>query len=365
MNIILNNRLSDVENLLRNRQVLSVFGMPGSGISLFLRELAKSNLAKPFYVDVFGLTELSSKGLFAALAEKLDIKIDDLEESKLVTECIKKLESLTKNKSRVAIYFGGFDQLKSVLNSDLIQSLQSLERSCAGNVVLIFGLCESLPRLLNDKVFDAALRLFSNAYYLKPYSNEELRYLMSLYGPLYWEKLPNLENSIKLSGGHFQLLLSLLGSQREISDSLDMHYKLLFKNLYDHLHGPDRTTLRRVARNTKRLQASDYLIGTGIVQQEGESFQLFSPLFKQYLLEINGKRLPVKEQRLFSLLKRNLDYTVSKQEIFDTVWKDEEVASEWALNALVYRLRKHPAFLAKNYMIENQKKLGYTLSRND
>ena len=60
---------------------------------------------------------------------------------------------------------------------------------------------------------------------------------------------------------------------------------------------------------------------------------------------------------------------VSKDEIFAQVWpeKSEDVTgksdlpTDWALDALIYRLRKHPFMKANNYIIESQKKVGYTL----
>ncbi|MBI2597455.1 winged helix-turn-helix domain-containing protein [Candidatus Daviesbacteria bacterium] len=53
---------------------------------------------------------------------------------------------------------------------------------------------------------------------------------------------------------------------------------------------------------------------------------------------------------------------VSKDEIFTEVWGEEsENATDWALDALIYRLRKHPFLKAHGYIIESYKKVGYSL----
>jgi len=76
-------------------------------------------------------------------------------------------------------------------------------------------------------------------------------------------------------------------------------------------------------------------------------------------------KLPAKEKALFSLLKKRLNMVVSKDQIFEHIWEsDPESASDWALNALIYRLKKNPGFLASGYVIENHKKLGYSMLKS-
>ncbi len=361
MKKVINNRSTAVATMLSQRQTVSVLGMPGSGISLFLKELCKANLGHSVYIDVFGISQLTSLELFRTLAASLGVKSIGDSDTLIVKECIKRLEQLTRTKGTVIIYFAGFDQLVNVLDTSLLQHLQALARCADGKVKLVFGLCISLKKLIPDALFDSGLRLFGNRYYLKPHSSDELKYLLETYGPPGWSSAPNLEGMIKLSGGHFQLLMTLLSHQADLSDIPTKPADPLFKNLYDHLLGPQRTIVRNLAQG-RHLKASDeYLQGIGMVAPHGT---LFSPLFSDYLAGLYGQRLPAKEQRLFSLLKRSLGSVVPKRVIIDTVWKDSEVGSEWALNALIYRLRKHPAFVAKGYTIENHKKVGYILTKN-
>lgn len=362
MNVILKNRLHAIRKLLNQHSAVSVMGMPGSGISLFLRELSQTSLGKSIYLDVFSLPALSADGLLRTLAEKLEVSLADDSTENLMEGCNNTLKELSKKHGRIVIYFAGFDQLQSALTHELIQGLQSLVRN-NDKVRLVFGLCVDAQRLFDNQLLDIGLRLLDNPYYLHTYSHNELKHLLGLYGPVGWQKRPNLQTALDLSGGHFQLLLHLLNNQHEIADSQDTYSRLLFKNLYSHLGNQDRMIVRKIANGSNKLRPSNYLRGIGMVQEHKGAYVLFSPLFSQYIAGLSNKRLPAKERRLFLLLKKSVGYVVSKDGIKQAVWGDE-IVSDWALNALVYRLRKHPAFTAQNYTIENHKKLGYVLQKN-
>lgn len=363
MNIVIKNRQVAIARLLENHQTLSIMGMPGSGISLLLKELSKSDLGHPVYVDVLGLPELTADALFRALARSLNIDASKpASHAELLQNCLHKLEKLTDTHGKVIVYFAGFDQLAPTLDASLLQGLQSLARSCNGNVKLLFGLCISLKKLIPDNLFDTGFRLFGNVYYLENYSQDELRHYLSLYGPAGWEKTKDLDRKLLLAGGHFQLLLVLLSNQQDISDGRTELVHLVFKNMYDFMLGPQRTILRNIASGNTKIPQDEYLLGIGMVRQTHSGYELFSPLYTSYLENMHSKRLPAKERRLLLVLKRSMGRVVSKQEIKEVVWGDD-IVSDWALNALVYRLRKHPAFIAHNYTIESHKKFGYALQK--
>ncbi len=364
MNIVIKNRKEEVARLLEHHQTLSIMGMPGSGISLLLKELSKSDLGYPVYVDIFGLPELTSEALFHALARALNVHLaDSASSTEVLQSCLRKLEQLSATHGRIVIYFGGFDQLATALDGPMLQRLQSLARSCDGSVKLLFGLCVSLKKLIPDHLFDTGFRLFGNVYYLGSYSEDELKHYLSQYGSVGWENAEDIDYKLTQAGGHFQLLLVLLNNQQEISDGQTELVHLVFKNMYDFLLGPQRTILRNIALGNNRIHRDEYLVGIGMVNQKPTGYELFSPLYKDYLETMRNQRLPAKERRLFLLLKRNEGRVVSKEELKDRVWGGE-IVSDWALNALVYRLRRHPALLAKNYSIDNHKKLGYALHKN-
>ncbi len=357
MNIVIKNRLPEIQRLLHAHPTLSIMGMPGGGISILLKELARTNTGHSVYIDVFGLPALSSEDLFRNLATELGITKPCKDLADTIRACVDRLQELTRSSGRVVIYFAGFDQLADALDAQLLQGLQALTRNNS-EVRLVFGLCISLKKLIPDAYFDSGLRLFSNKYYIGGYSPAELRYWLGLYGPENWENTSDLDAKLALSGGHLQLLLLLLGNRPEINDGQNESISLLFKNLYQLLLGPQRTIVRSLGQG-KKAANDEYLSGIGMVNRKDE---LFSPLFVTYLRAYYRPQLPAKERRLFLLLKKHLGQTVSKQVIMDTVWQDD-IVSDWALNALVYRLRKHPAFLSRNLVIENHKKLGYALVR--
>lgn len=93
----------------------------------------------------------------------------------------------------------------------------------------------------------------------------------------------------------------------------------------------------------------------------GVRFELFTPLLAEYIKTNFPIKLPVKESKLFKLLRKNIGNIVSKDEIFTSVWGETSEATDWALDALIYRLRKHPFIKAQGYIIESHKKVGYTL----
>lgn len=355
MNIIINNRLEDIKEVLRDHQTLSVMGMPGGGISVLLKELTTSDLGHPIYIDVFGLPSLTPDELFYKVANELGISNPIGDSSEVIKSCIQRISELTSQKGRVVLYFAGFDQLAGVIDGKLLQGLQAIVRSNT-QVRLVFGLCVSIKKLIPDTYFDSGLRLFGNKYYIGGYSRPELEYWLSQYGPESWQERKDVDKEIQLSGGHLQLLLTLLNESSELTDRRNESADLLFKNLYALLPGPQRTIIRSSALG-KKVPNDEYLRGIGIIDKQG---QLFSPLFTNWVAATQRTQLPVKERRLYMLLKKNIGKVVSKDEIMEVVWKGE-IVSEWTLNALIYRLRKHSSFQSKGLLIENHKKLGYQM----
>lgn len=99
-----------------------------------------------------------------------------------------------------------------------------------------------------------------------------------------------------------------------------------------------------------------------MVKKVGHKYQLFTPLLADYIKSHSSIKLPAKEKRLFQLLSKNLGQITRKELIYEAIWIGEDDAgSEWALNALIYRLRKNPFFISQDYIIENHKKEGYVM----
>lgn len=178
------------------------------------------------------------------------------------------------------------------------------------------------------------LTFYSKYLYFKPYSDNDLKKLLKI-EEVQPVKNVDLEKLIELSGGHYQLLNILLNSQKQQNPSLDQFVKLQLKELVNYLDYHQRKTLQKIALGKHIDEVDEYLLGVGMVKKTTSGYQLFTPLLTEYI-------------------KTNLPVKLALAD-------NPEVASDWALDALIYRLRKHPFIKTHGYIIESHKKVGYTL----
>jgi hypothetical protein len=358
-------QVADIAKLIDSGTTTSVLGVPGAGITLFLKHLSAQPLGHMIYLDVFSLPSLSSYEFHKSLLEKLGGKTQAKQTNEeLVAASKRQLEKLVQQNNKVVICIAGFDQLQPEFSAKFFHYLRTLRNIDSSKVVFIFGVCRRLETILPADLINTDLSLFSSVYYLKPYNEDDLRYLLSVYGPRTDLSDEEIDRLITLSGGHFQFLQLLLNSERRNDPTQDPFIQLAFKNIFTPLSTPQKAIVRKLAATGTYNEAEDYLKNVGIIKKIGDTYELFSPLFADCVRTFSAPKLPVKERRLLSILKKNEGRVVSKRDIFDAVWRGQDIGSEWALNALVYRLRKHPAFIIQNYTIESHKKLGYTLQRN-
>lgn len=358
-------RVFDIKKLVDSSVTSSIIGVPGVGISIFLKYLAGQTFAKFIYIDVFGLPNLTSQDLFKTLLSQLGGNSKSKSEGELAVECKERIEKLTQQNERVVICFGGFDQLKSSFNQKFFHHLRSIRNVNQKKVVFMFGICRRLETLISEDLMDTDLNMLASVYYLKPYSADDLIYLLSIYGPKSEISKEVLYELLELSGGHFQILQLLLRSERLSSPASDPFLKLALRNIYQHLTYQQKKIVQKVAVSGSYEKKDDYLTKVGVIIQEEGKYKLFSPILESYVKSQRAEKLPPKEAKLFSLLKNKLGKVVSKDEIFENIWKDDaENASDWALDALLYRLRRNPYFVSRGYLIENYKKQGYALLKN-
>ncbi len=344
---------------------VSVLGIPGLGITLLLKHLASQPLGYMAYIDVFNLPAVSSIEFFREILSKLGGKSSSDSIDKVISACKDRLEEINKQNLRTVICVAGFDQLSPEFSAEFFRCLRSLRGTNASKTVFVFGICRRLDALLPTGVMDLDISLFSSVYYLKPFPKEDMQYLISVYGP-YTDLGPDeLGKLITMSGGHFQLAQLLLGSERRNDPVKDPFIHLAFKNIFLHLNPAQRNIIKKLAADGVYNKPDSYLTDVGLVRKTKGKYELFSTLFADCVRAFNTPKLPVKEKRLLAILKKNQGKIVSKRDIYDAVWRGKETGSEWALNALVYRLRRHPVFTAQHYMIENHKKLGYTLLKTN
>lgn len=342
----------------------SIVGIPGAGIALFLKHLSKNLPGFKIYVELSTLPALTTQAFYAELLEKLGGESQNKTAEELVLACKEHLESAAKHNEKIVIFIAGFDRLGPEFSVGFFHYLRSLRAVDPTKIVFVFGLCSRIETLLPANLINTDLSLFSSVYYLRPYSNDDLRSLLLTYGPHMDVNPAEVNRLLELSGGHFQFLQLLLGSEKRGNPAEDPFIQLAFKNVFTHLSTKQKAIVRKLATDGTYPKADDYLTNLGIVKKQGEVYELFSPLFTSCVRTFSAPKLPLKERRLLAILKRNEGRVVSKRDIFDEVWRGQEIGSEWALNALLYRLRKHPAFIAQNFTIENHKKSGYSLVKD-
>ena len=358
------NQVAEVKRLIDSSNSFAVVGLPAMGISIFLMYLATRGFAKFVHIDINELPVLDRVGLFRLLVRELNGKANLQTEQDLLESCKKGLEKLTREQPKVVIIFNRFDRLKDEFNQNFFANLRSLRDIDKAKIVMIFAANKPLIRQTPEALTGGNLNMFSKTYYLKPYSQEDLGRLIKLNSTNLKMNNEKFKRALRLCGGHYQLLQLLLKSDLSIDKFLDdLAIKLQFKELNEYLDNNQCKQLQKIALGKKVTNLDQYLVDVGyVIKDKNGQYRIFTPLLLEYIKSNLRLKLPVKEAQLFSLLKSHEGRTVSKDEIFATIGPDQEGgASDWALNALVYRLRKNPTFTTKGYLIENHKKIGYTL----
>lgn len=344
-----------IKRLIEDSTSFTVVGMPGMGISSFLKFLVSQDFAYFIHIDLYELPKLDKHNLFKLLALSLGVAQKNIKE---------KLLSLTQKHHRVVIVFNRFDQIKNEFNASFFSNLRSLIEVNKSKIVMVFSSNKPLYQWSPQAFARINLDTFSKHYYLKPYSNEEMIQLLNLYTPNLKLSKKLIEKYLLMSGGHFQLLQLLIKSERPHSPLLDNFVHLQVKRIYEESFTyKQKQQIQKIAFGKAVKEIDLYLIELGIVEKNrSEGYFLFSPIFTEYVKNTVATNLAPLENKLFILLHKNRNEVVVKEDIFNALWPNEpDKQSGWALNALVYRLRKNPAFIQKAYMIKSYKKLGYSL----
>lgn len=355
------NHLRSFKELIDSSLSFVAISMPGVGVSYFLKYLVMQDFAYFIHVDLYSLPTLSQHEFYKLLLSELggdpDLKTDE----DLLSEAKKLLQALSKKRDKIVLIFSRFDQLKDQFDWNLLSNIQSLSAISPNKIVLIFTSIKPLHKLAPDALSGGNLNFYSKELYFKPYPKEDLEKLLQVESIKPASK-ENLENLLNLSGGHNQLFHILLSSQKQHNLLLDQFVKLQLKELVDYLDYHQKKTVQKIALGKKVLEIDDYLLAIGMVKQTADKYGLFTPLLAEYIKTNLPAKLPVKEAKLFKLLRNNMGKTVSKDGIFAEVWgENNENATDWALDALIYRLRNHPFMKTHGYIIESHKKVGYTL----
>lgn len=372
-------KLKDFKTLIDASLSFVVISMPGVGVSYFLKYLATQSFAYFIHVDLYDLPTLSQHEFYKLLLSEVGGRPGSKTDEALLSEAKKILLNHSQKYPKIVIIFSRFDQLKKEFDWNFLSNIQSIATVSSGKVVLIFTSIKPLNEISSNSLSGGNLNFYSENLYFKPYSKEDLKKLLKIE---HARTIPKnvLNKLLDQSGGHNQLLHILLSSQKLQNLLLDKFVKLQLKELTDYLDYQQKKQIQKIALGRKINEVDEYLLGVGMVHSplrkasEGQgknNYSLFTPLFAEYIKTNLPNKLPVKEAILFKLLRKNMDKIVTKDEIFTEVWparqsfskerKEDSEASDWALDALIYRLRKHPFMKSNGYIIESQKKVGYTL----
>lgn len=352
-------RLDQFKALINSGTSFTLSSMPGVGASYFLKYLSCQDFAKFIHVDLYELPSLNQHEFYRMFLRELGGDPSGKSDEQVFIETREILKKLAQKYDKIVIIFSRFDQLKNDLDENFLSNLQGLTTLAPTKTVLIFTAIKPLHELAPEAVTGGNLLFYSKILYFKPYSREDLKKLLTI-DPEQINPDTDLDKLIELSGGHNQLLHILLNSQKQQNLLLDQFVKLQLKGLLDYLDYQQRKQVQKIALGKKISEVDEYLLGVGLVKQS-TPFQLFTPLLADYIKQNLPIKLPVKEAKLLKLLRNNMGKIVSKDEIFQIVWSEDQEASDWALDALIYRLRKHPFMQANNYVIESHKKVGYSL----
>lgn len=347
-----------IKGLVDLSTTFSVVGMPGMGISNFLYFLSMQEFACFIHVDINELPRFAPEEFFTLLAKKLGA---GKKEGEVLQRCREQLETLAAQHRKVVIVFNRFDTMKRSFSREFFANLKYLRDADKGKIVMVFAANRPLFIQAPNAVRGGNINMFSHSLFLPPYSPSDLRELLKLYTPVLLSH-SKLDLALRLCGGHYQLLRLLLRSDHLSDDPLkDPAVKIQLRELFEYLTYSERRVLKQLALGKKINLTDDYLVDCGWISKDRGRYRFFSPLFEEFVKSVLKINLPPQETKLFRLLRSRLEKTVSKEEIFKTVWADNpEQATDWALDALIYRLRKNPVF-AKKYILESRKKVGYVL----
>lgn len=353
--------LKDFKKLIDSGVSFVTHSMPGVGTSYFLRYLSMQNFAYFVHVDLYHLPTLNQHEFYRMFLREVGGNPIDKSDEQVFIDTKEILKKLALKYEKIVIIFSRFDQLKNELDQKFLSNLQSFSTISPGKIVLIFTAIKPITELAPEAITGGNLNFYSKSLYFKPYSKKDLKKLLTIDPE---QRIPdeNFEKILELSGGHNQLLHILLNSQKQQNLLLDQFVILQLKELIDYLDYTQRKQIQKMAFGKNLDDVDEYLLSVGMVTLEKDMYKLFSPLLEEYIKSYLAPKLPQKEYKLFKLLKQNLGKVVSKDTLFQALWEDNpEKGTDWALDALIYRLRKHPFMKVQGYIIESHKKVGYSL----
>lgn len=328
----------------------NLIGLPSVGISFFLRFLSSHSPYKFIHVNTYEMPDFTKEEFFKQFARKVQDAKNDRDH---LLACRNGLEELVSKNDHVVIVINRIDRLAGIMDQNFFDNLRFLRDASRKKIVFIFVSSTPLHEL-GKHLTQSAFAMQTKQLFFGTYSRQDLISLSKIDGTSEIK-----ERALELCGGHHSLFQTLLRCQSLDNPLSDQMVELVIKEIYLSQNAKRREQLENMALK-KKVENIDYLLDVGLVTKHGNRYEFFSELLKLFLVHNSRTELPIKEKKLLKILLRNTGKIVRKQEIFDYVWGDE-IANDWSLNSLVYRLRRNPAFDSNRYSIKSVKKDGYIL----
>jgi hypothetical protein len=353
-----------VRKLIEASISFSIVGLPRVCISSFLRFTALQKYAHFVYVDVRVLSSRTKQEFFKLVLERLGYSQKIAADEDPLKLCTKQLALLLKTYKKIVIIINRFDHLNECIDRIFLSNLQSLYDVDRRKIVFITTASKPLYELPMEVIAENNMELFSKVVYFRPFTEEDMKMQLKIH-PLELRTKEELPLVMKLAGGHINLMQLLLKTDYLSNPLQDPFVRFQMQMIYADFTPSQQRQLQHIVKG-KDGPVDEFLYKIGVIKKENGKIVFFSPLMEEYITSLLPQKLSGKESKLFHLLKKNMNKVVLKDAIFTHVWKDEyEEATDWALNSLIYRLRKNPVYLQSGYDIESYKGMGYKLVKKN
>lgn len=404
---------------LKNRHNVVLIGMKRVGISDFLRFfLYRPDIVETYIgdgkkhifipVDLNDLVERELRPFWILtlkrIADTVAISITASDEVKKKMEALfsesiqtqdtfltidnirKSLLLLVSNGYMPTLFFLRFDRIKDVATPEFFSNLEGIKAATNGQAAFLFTSYRNLDVLSPHAFPKASLQAFAHTMYFKPAVEEDIMVVYNTYKERYDLSIAaELQKALlALVDGYGQYLHLALVILQEKQDGLptskealealllkDERIYLQSEELWESLTVDEQDIIKRVQKGEKLSPGEKvlgkYLWDSGFLNQKDA---IFSPLFSHYVAQKEKKIVDVsntdftkKEQKLFNLLKENLNEICEREKIIESVWAEVEElgVSDWAIDRLVARVRNKLKLQKSGYEIQTIKTRGYKL----
>lgn len=382
---------------LKNRHNVVLIGMIRVGISSFLRYfLYHKDISKTFIQDInihlfipVDLNNLVEREIFPFWILTLKRIADTVEKSSLSNEAKKYIENLfldgiqskelflviegvrkailkiVESNITPTIFFIHFDRMKDAATPEFFNNLEGLRDSVHGKLSYVITSYRSLDKLSPTVFTRTSLSAFSQEMYIKPAKKQDTEIIYNSYKDIYKLNLDapvkhELFDTVDGYNQYLQLALIHLHEPENTADagnllevlSKDERINLQSEELWESLSEKEKSILIKIVNDqtltNKYIEEGRYLLETGFVAPENNSYRIFSPLFTNYLKKHQDKssqesnvEFSKKEHALFNFLHSNIDQVCERERIIEAVWPEEDAlgVTDWAIDRLVARLR--------------------------